>query len=70
MNSCYYTFVENIKVLYITFYAIFVALLSFYYWIIWKKYEDNFLDLIKKSFYLINLIPEEIKNLILLKLNE
>jgi len=70
MNSCYYTFVENIKVLYITFYAIFVALLSFYYWIIWKKYEDNFLDLIKKSFYLINLIPEEIKNLIVLKLNE
>ena len=70
MNSIYYSFVEDIKVLYISFYIIFVALLSLYYWILWKKYEDNFLDLIKKSFDLINLIPEEIKNLIVLKLNE
>ena len=70
MNSYYYSFVENIKILYISIYIIFVSLLSIYYWIIWKKYEDNFLDLIKKSFDLINLIPEEIKNLIVLKLNE
>ena len=70
MNSCYYSFIEDIKVLYITIYIIFVALLSVYYWIVWKRYEDNFLDLIKKSFDLINLIPEEIKNLIVLKLNE
>jgi len=70
MNSYYYSFVENIKVLYISFYIIFVTLLSLFYWILWKKYEDNFLDLIKKSFDLINLIPEEIKNLIVIKLNE
>ena len=70
MNSYYFSFVENIKILYISIYIIFVSLLSIYYWIIWKKYEDNFLDLIKKSFDLINLIPEEIKNLIVLKLNE
>ena len=70
MNSYYYAFVENIKVLYISIYIAFIGLLSLYYWIIWKKYEDNFLDLIKKSFDLINLIPEEIKNLIVLKLNE
>jgi len=70
MNSCYYSFIEDIKVLYITIYVIFIALLSVYYWIVWKRYEDNFLDLIKKSFDLINLIPEEIKNLIVLKLNE
>ena len=70
MNSYYYSFVENIKVLYISIYIIFVTLLSLFYWIIWKKYEDNFIDLIKKSFDLINLIPEEIKNLIVIKLNE
>ena len=70
MNSYYYSFVENIKVLYISFYIMFVALYSIYYWIIWKKYEDNFLDLIKKSFDLIHFIPEEIKNLIVIKLNE
>ena len=70
MNSYYYAFVENIKVLYISIYISFAGLLSLYYWILWKKYEDNFLDLIKKSFDLINLIPEEIKNLIVLKLNE
>lgn len=68
MNSCYYSFVEDIKVLYITIYVIFVALVSVYYWIIWKKYENKFLDLIKKSFDLINLIPEEIKNIIINKL--
>jgi len=70
MNSYYFSFVENIKILYISFYISFVALLSLYYWILWKKYEDNFLNLIKKSFDLINLIPEEISNLIVLKLNE
>ena len=70
MNSYYYSYVENIKVAYLSIYIIFVILLSLFYWILWKKYEDNFIDLIKKSFDLINLIPEEIKNLIVLKLNE
>ena len=43
---------------------------SLYFWIVWKKYEDEFIDSIEKSFDLINLIPEEIKNILVAKLNE
>ena len=70
LDSCFYSYVENIQVMYIIIYVIFFVLTSLYYWIILKKYEDNFIKLIKKSFDLINLIPEEIKNIIVLKLNE
>ena len=65
-----YDLMERNKVLYLAIYFIFIILISFYYWIIWKSYEENFINLIKKSFDLINLIPEEIKNIIVLKLNE
>ena len=70
LDSCFVSYVENIEVMYIIVYITFIVLTSFYYWIIWKKYEDNFISLIKKSFDLINLIPEEIKNIIVIKLNE
>ena len=43
---------------------------NIYYWIIWKKYEDDFIKSIERSFELINLIPEEIKSVIAEKLNE
>jgi len=66
----FFYFVENIKVIYISIYIVLVVLVTLYYFIIWKKYEENFISLIKKSFDLINLIPEEIKNIIVLKLNE
>ena len=68
LNFFYY--VENIKVIYISIYIVLVVLVTLYYFIIWKKYEENFISLIKKSFDLINLIPEEIKNIIVMKLNE
>jgi hypothetical protein len=70
LDSCFYSYVEDIQVMYIIIYVIVLALTSLFYWIIWKKYEDNFINLIKKSFDLINLIPEEIKNIIVIKLNE
>ena len=43
---------------------------NIYFWIIWKKYEDDFIKSIERSFELINLIPEEIKSVIAEKLNE
>ena len=47
-----------------------IIIISLYFWIIWKRYEDDFIKSIERSFDLINLIPEEIKNIIAGKLNE
>ena len=47
-----------------------IIIISLYFWIIWKSYEDDFIKSIERSFDLINLIPEEIKNIIAGKLNE
>ena len=51
-------------------FAIMLIAISLYYWIAWKKYEDEFINSIQRSFDLINLIPEEVKNIIVKKLNE
>ena len=40
------------------------------YCIVWRSYEESLKVLLKISFDLINLIPEEIKYLIVTKLNE
>ena len=55
---------------YIILFIVLIVVISLYYWIAWKKYEGEFIDSIQKSFDLINLIPEEIKNIIINKLNE
>ena len=47
-----------------------IIIISLYFWIIWKSYEEDFIKSIERSFDLINLIPEEIKNIIAGKLNE
>ena len=51
-------------------FAIMIIAISLYYWIVWKKYEEEFINSIQRSFDLINLIPEEVKNIIVKKLNE
>ena len=51
-------------------FIILLIIISLYYWIAWKHYEEQLIDSIQKSFDLINLIPEEIKNIIINKLNE
>ena len=51
-------------------FIILLIIISLYYWIVWKHYEEQIIDSIQKSFDLINLIPEEIKNIIINKLNE
>ena len=70
MFSYYNSYTGKKQTYYIFLYAILVILISIYYWIAWKHYEDQFIDSIQKSFDLINLIPEEIKNIIINKLNE
>ena len=69
-ESLIYKYIEERHIYYIYFFIIQIVLASLYYWIIWKKYENEFFDLIKKSFDLINLIPEDLKDIIVNKLNE
>ena len=69
--SLYYNdFMDSRLSYYIILFIVLIVFISLYYWIAWKKYEGEFIDSIQKSFDLINLIPEEIKNIIINKLNE
>jgi len=69
-DQSFYSYVNGQKIQYVVDFIIVIVIISLYYWIIWKRYEFEFIDSIKKSFDLINLIPEEIKNIIVSKLNE
>ena len=51
-------------------FVIMIISVTLYYWIVWKRYEEQLIYSIEKSFELINLIPEEVKNIIAKKLNE
>ena len=69
--SLYYNdFMDSRLSYYIILFIVLIVVISLYYWIAWKKNEGEFIDSIQKSFDLINLIPEEIKNIIINKLNE
>ena len=70
INKLFFSYVDGIMVVQISIFIIIIGLVTLNFWIIWKKYENQYIDLIKKSFELINLIPEEIKNIIVSKLNE
>ena len=70
MSSNYSSYMSESRSYYIIIFVVLLLLISLYYWIGWKHYEDEFIDSIQKSFDLINLIPEEIKNIIIKKLNE
>ncbi len=70
MDSTLENFVGSAKVVYIAVYITFMVIVVLAYCIIWKSYEEKLKILLKRSFDLINLIPEEIKYLIVCKLNE
>jgi hypothetical protein len=70
ISSYYDSYTTKRLNFYIYLYVILLILISLYYWIVWKHYEDELINSIQKSFDLINLIPEEIKNIIINKLNE
>jgi len=63
-------FQSSSKFIYIILFICLMVLVILYYCIIWKSYEKKMGILLKKSANLINLIPQEIKNLIIEKLNE
>ena len=70
ISSFYISYTSKRSNFYIYAFVIILILISLYYWILWKHYENEFIETIQKSFDLINLIPEEIKNIIIDKLNE
>ena len=70
LNSCYFSLVDNLLIIYISIFILLIILVTLAYCIIWKSYEEKFHILLKSSFDLINLIPKEIKYIIASKLNE
>jgi len=70
IDSYFYNYIDYEINLYVIVFIIMLILISIFYLIIWKHYEEEFLNKIEMSFDLINLIPEEIKTIIVSKLNE
>ena len=63
-------YINKMRLIHITIFIILVFIIIFAYCIIWKNYEHKLKIMLKRSFNLINLIPEEIKYMIVTKLNE
>ena len=57
-------FMNNAKLVQISVFIVVIVIVILCYCIIWKSYEEQLTLLLKRSFDLINLIPEEIKYLI------
>jgi len=65
----FYDYQKDANFVFIVFFICFTVFLILYYSIIWKTYEEKLNYLLKGSEDLINLIPQEIKNIIIEKLN-
>ena len=70
IDSYFYSYVDDRINILILLFILMLILSSIFYWIFWKRNEEQFINKIEKSFDLINLIPEEIKTIIVTKLNE
>ena len=70
MNSSFYSVSDNLQVVYISLFTLIIIVYTLMYLIVWKSYEEKLHILLKKSVDLINLIPKEIKNIIVSKLND
>ena len=70
MINSYYEYQSKCLLNYTIFFICLIALAILVYTILWKSYEEKLNLLIKGSIDLINLIPQEIKNIIAEKLNE
>ena len=70
MLTSFYDYQNENKLFFIIIFISMVILLILYYFIIWKTFEEKLNILLKESSDLINLIPQEIKNIIIEKFNE
>ena len=63
-------YVNKMRLKHITIFVVLVIIIVFVFCIVWKNYEKKLKNMLKRSFNLINLIPKEIKYIIVSKLNE
>ena len=70
IDQSFYSMLTEKYTQYIFMFVVLIVLIIIYYLVIWKRNENEFIRSINKSFDLINLMPEEIKNIIVSKLNE
>jgi len=70
MLNSFYEYQSYSKFVYLFGFIILMIIIILYYSIILKTYEEKLNALLKGSADLINLIPQEIKNIIIEKLNE
>ena len=70
MINTFYDFKNKSSIIYIVFFICLIVFDILFYTIIWRTYEEKLKVLLKGSIDLINLIPQEIKNIIIEKLNE
>ena len=70
MVTSFNDFIDGKNLIYIIIFICLIIIAILYYCIIWKTYEEKLNTLLKNSSDLINLLPQEIKNIIIEKLNE
>ena len=70
MIDSYYDFDKSGNFVFIMIFTLLIVFIILYYSIIWKANEEKLNILLKRSVDLINLIPQEIKNILIDKLNE
>jgi hypothetical protein len=70
LNTKFEDFYDETRLVQISVFISLLVVIILVYFIIWRNYEESLKSLLKISFDLINLIPEEIKYLIVIKINE
>ena len=70
MVNYFYDYKNKSSIYFIIFFICLIVIDILVYSIIWRTYEEKLKLLLKESIDLINLIPLEIKNIIIEKLNE
>ena len=63
-------FLNEERIIQISLFIVVIMILILSYFILWKSYEESLSVTLERSFDLIKLIPEEIKHIIVSKLNE
>ena len=63
-------FLNGVRVVQISLFIFVIVIFILCYFIVWKSYEESLALLLERCYDLIKLIPEEIKNIIVSKLNE
>ena len=70
LNTRFEDFYDETRLVQISVFISLLVVIILVYFIIWRNYEESLKSLLKISFDLINLIPEEIKYIMVEKINE